>query len=217
MGLLHNTIQTQFKMSVMNQSSPLAYYFPHGLAVIFTIFFIVLGIEPHHRGVWVAEVLPVVMIFGFLVLTFGKFRFSNLAYALMAFWMFWHTFGGHYTFALTPFDWFNDWIGSERNQFDRIGHFSVGFYAFAIAEWLLRKNYCRIWIATFFSLFAIMSVAAGYEIIEWWFAVSVDENAGTNFLGAQGDIWDAQKDMLMDTLGAFFALILFHLYRPDRR
>ena len=40
-------------------------------------------------------------------------------------------------------------------------------------------------------------------------------NTGIEFLGSQGDIWDAQKDMLADTIGAIFVLGLFWIVRPD--
>lgn len=63
-------------------------------------------------------------------------------------------------------------------------------------------------LATAFALFAIMSLAAGYEIVEWWYAAIAGGNEGIAFLGSQGDTWDAQKDMLMDTLGALTALCL---------
>ncbi len=192
-------------------------YFPHFIAAVYVVFFIILGIEPVSREVWIAEVIPVVAIFLGLVFTYKLFRFSNLAYALMAIWIFWHTVGGHYTFANVPFQWFSDLIGSERNHFDRIGHFVIGFFAYAMAEWLLRKNYCGIWLALACSLFFIMSVAAGYEIIEWWYAVAEGGDAGVEFLGSQGDIWDAQKDMLSDTLGAITSLILFSMVRPDKK
>ena len=58
-----------------------------------------------------------------------------------------------------------------------------------------------------------MAVACAYEIIEWWYAVAEGGEAGVEFLGSQGDVWDAQKDMLADTLGAVFAMGLFWLYR----
>ena len=148
---------------------------------------------------------------------YPRFRFSNAAYLLMAVWLFWHTVGAHYTFAEVPFDWFNDLIGSQRNQFDRIGHFSVGFYAFAVTEWLLRTRQCRPLLAGLFGLLLIMAIAAGYEIVEWLFAVYYGGEAGIEFLGSQGDVWDAQKDMLADTLGALFALALYARLRPDRR
>jgi len=193
----------------------IAQRYPLLLAAIFTLFFIWLGIHPVSRQVWIAEVIPVIMIFTTLVISFRLFRFSNTAYTLMAIWLFWHTIGGHYTFANVPFQWVTDLFGFQRNHFDRVGHFAVGFYAFAMAEWLLKKRYCGIFIATFFSLFFIMSIAAGYEIIEWQYAVADGGEAGIEFLGSQGDIWDAQKDMLADTLGAITSLTLFWIIRPD--
>ena len=62
-----------------------------------------------------------------------------------------------------------------------------------------------------------MSVAASYEIIEWIYAVAEGGDAGIEFLGSQGDIWDAQKDMLADTLGAITSLILFLITNRERR
>ncbi len=197
-------------------SAPSAWY-PHGLAVVFVIVFVILGIEPASRDVWVAEVIPVVIVFALLVVTFNDFRFSNLSYSLMAFWLFWHTVGGHYTFANVPFVWVTELFGFERNHFDRIGHFSVGFYAYPLAELATRKRWCGPVLASCLGVFFIMSVAAGYEILEWWFAEVLGGGAGVEFLGAQGDVWDAQKDMLADTLGALATIALFWLVRPDRR
>ena len=195
----------------------IAPYFPHTLAAAFALFFVVLGINPASRDVWVAEVIPVTLIFGGLVITYHRFQFSHLAYSLMAVWLFWHTVGGHYTFAQVPFGWMTDLLGAERNHFDRIGHFAIGLYAFPMAEWLLRKQLCRLKLALCFSLFFIMSVAAAYEIIEWWYAVIAGGDAGVEFLGSQGDVWDAQKDMLADTLGAISALSLFYALHARNR
>jgi putative membrane protein len=190
--------------------------YPYVLAGVFVVVFGWLAVEPVSRAVWVAEVIPVVIVFALLVFTFGMFRFSNTAYSLMAVWLFWHTIGGHYTFANVPFGWITDLIGAERNHFDRIGHFSVGFYAYPMMELLLRRRLCGPVTASFFALFFIMSIAAGYEIIEWWYAVAEGGEAGVEFLGSQGDVWDAQQDMLADTLGAVATIILYWLVRPDR-
>jgi putative membrane protein len=183
--------------------------FPTALAAIFTVFFVVLGIEPVSRQVWIAEVTPVIAVFGLLVLTWKRFLFSRTAYGLMAFWLFWHTIGGHYTFANVTFGIVTDLLGADRNHFDRIGHFSVGFYAFPILEILERKYGLPRLFSALFALFTIMSIAAGYEIIEWWYAAAEGGSAGVEFLGSQGDIWDAQKDMLADTLGAVFAIVWY--------
>jgi len=192
-------------------------HFPRILAGVYFLFFIVLAISPVSREVWIAEMIPVVAIFMLLVFTYRKFRFSNFAYGLLSIWIFWHTVGGHYTFANVPFGWVTEMLGTGRNHFDRIGHFVIGFYAYGMAELLLRKEHCGFKLAMIFSLFFIMSVAAGYEIIEWWYAVVEGGSSGIEFLGSQGDIWDAQKDMLSDTLGAITSLIMFYFIRPDKK
>ncbi|KHT64345.1 membrane protein [Photobacterium gaetbulicola] len=172
------------------------------------------GLDPALPDVWLAEIIPVVLILAPLLITYRFFRFSNTAYILIAIWMSLHTIGAHYTFANVPFDWFNDLIGSQRNNFDRLAHFSIGLYAFPIAEFLVRKQVCKPFWASVFALVTIMAIAASYEIIEWWYAVLAGGEAGVEFLGSQGDIWDAQKDMLADTLGAITSLVIFHIIKP---
>jgi putative membrane protein len=180
----------------------------------FVLFFILLGISPVHRDVWIAEMIPVVIIFLSIVVIYFKYhQFSLFAIIMMVFWLVLHTIGGHWTFANVPFSFISDIFSFERNHFDRIAHFSVGFYAFAIVEFLLEKKLCNKIIAYLFALFAIMSVAGGYEVIEWWYAVIEGGEAGVEFLGSQGDIWDAQKDILADTLGAILALGLFKFFK----
>lgn len=78
------------------------------------------------------------------------------------------------------------------------------------------SGHCKYLLANAFVFLLIMGVAAGYEIIEWWYAVLEGGDAGIDFLGSQGDIWYAKKDMLADTLGAVFALVLFAIARPDK-
>lgn len=193
--------------------------FPLFLALATAAVIVWSGIAPASRAVWWAEILPVMAVWAGLAFTAPKFRFSNTAYLLMSLWMLMHAVGAHYTFADVPFDWANrllsPLLGEGRNHFDRVGHFIIGFYAFPMAEWLLRRRLCGLPLALFFSLFFIMSVAAAYEIIEWQYAVIEGGNAGTEFLGSQGDIWDAQKDMLADTLGAATSLLLYLFVRPD--
>lgn len=173
--------------------------------------FIWAGIAPHDRATWWAENIPIVMIaISLTALYWRGFVFSPMAYSLMAVLLYLHTIGGHYTFERVPFDFVTTLFGFERNHFDRIAHFSVGFYAYAIAEALVRKRAVRSRLVLFlFPIFAIAFVAMGYELIEWWYAAAAGGESGAAFLGSQGDIWDAQKDMLADTLGAVAATSLF--------
>ena len=183
---------------------------PASLLGLYLVEFVLLGIHPADRSVWVAENVPILLIVATLVITYRWFRFSNLAYALMSVLIFLHTIGGHYTFERVPFEWVTHLIGAQRNHFDRVAHFSVGFYAFAIAELIERRQLSRSrWLTGLFAVFAICTVALGYEIFEWRYAVSADPAAGIAVLGSQGDPWDAQKDMLADTLGAITATVLY--------
>ncbi|MDP0168546.1 DUF2238 domain-containing protein [Glaesserella parasuis] len=193
---------------------------PLFLAIVITVVSVWSGFNPTDRSVWYAEVMPIFVVFALLLLTYQRFQFSGLAYVLMSLWMIMHLIGAKYTFANVPFDWANQYLtflGEDRNHFDRVAHYIIGFYSFPMAEWLLRKRKCGLGVAFFFSLFFIMAVAATYEIIEWQYAVIEGGNAGIEFLGSQGDIWDAQKDMLADTLGAITALIIYLIARPDLR
>jgi putative membrane protein len=183
---------------------------PAVLLLLYGIEFLVLAIRPHDRAVWLAENIPVMLVVGILVITHRWFRFSNVAYLLMSAFIFLHTVGGHYTFERVPFDWVTNLIGAQRNHFDRIAHFTVGFYAFAIAEFIERRQLSRSrWLTGLFAVFAIGAVALGYEIFEWRYAVRADPAAGIAVLGSQGDPWDAQKDMLADILGAVVAVLLY--------
>lgn len=186
-------------------------YFPYYLLFAYLALFTFTAIHPFARDVWIAENIPIVLIVTTLVFLYVKGqRFSNTAYMFMSVLIFMHTIGGYYTFERVPFGFVTNLFGFERNHYDRIAHFSVGFYAYAIAELLETRRLVnsRV-ITTLFAVFAIFTVASAYEIIEWWYAASADPSAGAAFLGSQGDIWDAQKDMLADGLGAIAAVVFF--------
>ncbi|MEP7741687.1 DUF2238 domain-containing protein [Vibrio parahaemolyticus] len=184
-----------------------------GLTIFYAIVFLFSALEPSSRAVWFAEIIPAI---GTLIAIWAisiRYQFSSTAYLLMFIWLCLHTIGAKYTFAEVPFDWFNNLIGSERNNFDRVAHFAIGLYAYPIAEYLIRNKKFNPTFSCWFALFAIMSLAAGYEIIEWWYAELAGGDEGIAFLGSQGDIWDAQKDMLCDTTGAILSLFLMSAQR----
>lgn len=188
------------------------HFVPAVLLGLYGILFTVCAFNPIERGTWWAENETVWIIVGVLIILYAlKIRFSDTAYLLMSVLVYLHTIGGHYTFALVPFgDWMKDYFGFARNHYDRIAHFSVGFYAFPIAEWLWTKKLVANKFLLFtYPIFVIATIAMAYEIIEWWYAANASVEAGLAYLGSQGDIWDAQKDMLADTLGAIVATILF--------
>lgn len=185
---------------------------PMLLLAFYMTVFTACAISPYDRNVWWAENIPVMIVVFALIIIGRFFRFSAFSYVLMFCFIILHTIGGHYTFERVPFDWVTRFFDFERNHYDRMAHFSVGFYAYPIAEVLLVNRMVNTrWLVVLFPLFTIIAIAGLYEIFEWLYAVSADPEAGVAVLGSQGDIWDAQKDILADTSGAIFALVLFYL------
>ena len=178
---------------------------------IYAVLFAVLAVNPIDRKTWFVENLTVWIILAVILILYAcKVRFSSAAYAFMFVLIYLHTIGGHYTFALVPFDRVTEYFGFARNHFDRIAHFSVGFYAFAVAEWLyLKKMVSNRFLLFTYPIFLIATIAMSYELVEWIYAARAPAADALNYLGSQGDIWDAQKDMLADTLGAIFATGVF--------
>ena len=185
------------------------------LLAAYAVLFIILAIHPVDRATWFVENLTVWIILAVIILLYlNKIIFTKTAYALMFVLVYLHTIGGHWTFAMVPFDWITRLFHFSRNHFDRVAHFSVGFYAFAIAEWLWGKRLVRNRFLLFtYPVFCIATIAMTYELVEWIYADLSDPAAGAAYLGSQGDIWDAQKDMLADTLGALTAVIFYFLLR----
>jgi len=184
---------------------------PAVLLAGYLILFTVLAFQPYARDVWWTENLTIIPIVVVLVaLNAAGVRFSHTAYVLMSCLICLHTIGAHYAFERVPFGFVTRLFGLERNHYDRVAHFTVGFYAYPVVELLLARRWVtKPVVAYLFGVFAIAGVAAFYEIFEWQYAVHSAPTAGIAVLGSQGDVWDAQKDMLADLLGAIVAVALY--------
>lgn len=190
--------------------------FPHLLLGLYILYFTWLGIDPYHRGYWVAANIAPVLITVFFAMGFRRFRFSNLSYFLVGFLLFFQTLGAHYFFYRVPFDFITQLFDFNRNHFDRLVHVAVGFYAYPAAEFLVRRKIVLHRKAVYVLSFAlIMAVAGLYEVFEWLYVILVSPGSNADFLGAQGDVWDAQKDMMADGIGALIILGLFYLKFPS--
>ncbi len=191
-----------------------------GYVGIMAVVSIISYIHCYSPQVWWTEMSIVFFLVALFGLTYRRFAFSTLSYSLLVFWCILQIIGACFTFERVPFDWVAQLFGFERNHYDRIAHFVVGLNAVLIAEWAWR----RAWVASkglaaMFGIITIMAVANAWELVEWLYAEIDGGDAGAAFLGSQGDIWDAQKDMLMDTLGALLGSVLFCLgvRRPASR
>lgn len=166
---------------------------------------------------WWLEAAPVFV--GILALfIFRKFQFSTFVYIVIFIHFLVLLLGAHYTYAKVPgFDWMNSVFGGTRNNYDKIGHFFQGFSPALIArEILIRKKVVNGSGWLFFLLICIvLATSAFYELIEWWVSLFSGE-AGDDFLGTQGYIWDTQTDMFTALLGAIFALLLFSKFHDEQ-
>ncbi|MCR5183799.1 MAG: DUF2238 domain-containing protein [Opitutales bacterium] len=186
-------------------------YFPQILAFSVFAAIVLSGINPPAgTAVWRVEIVWCVVYFVSLALAFPRFRFSNLAYFFAAIWCILQTIGAHYSFENVPF--FETLSELGRNHFDRLAHFTVGLNALLICEFVFRKKLTNgVNVACIFGFVAIVALAGVWEIIEWIYAEIDGGETGAAFLGSQGDIWDAQKDILCDTFGGLVAAIIFRL------
>ena len=176
---------------------------------VFALVLIWSAIEPKDYFIWILEVSPAVIGFIILAATYRSFPLTTLAYILILLHCIVLLVGGHYTYAEVPiFDGLS-LFGSERNDYDKVGHFLQGFVPALIArEILIRKRVVSSsnW-RDFLIVCFCLAFSALYELIEWAVAV-VSETAAEDFLGTQGYVWDTQSDMALALAGAIAALVL---------
>jgi putative membrane protein len=145
-----------------------------------------------------------------LLVTARWYRFTPVAYRLMFLEGVILLVGAHYTHERVPvFEWLRGPMGWTRNHYDRFAHFAAGFLlAVPFRELIVRSAGARGRAASVLAVISVMALACFYEITEWWIAASASPGVGAAYLGSQGDIWDAQKDMLLDTLGGIASVAL---------
>ncbi len=169
------------------------------------------GLWPSGRFNWLMETLPAMVGGAIFVATYRRFRFSTVNYSLAWFFAIILMVGGHYTYAEVPIgNWVRDAFGLSRNHFDRLGHVFQGVIPAMFArELLLRTSPLRPgkWLFTVCVALAL-AISAAYELFEWQYAAIFGGERADDFLGSQGDIWDAQKDMFMALCGALASLLL---------
>jgi putative membrane protein len=156
---------------------------------------------------WILENSLVFLFLGFLAFTYRKYQFSDLSNILICIYLCLHVYGAKYTYAENPFGyWLMETFDLPRNHYDRIVHFSFGFLlAYPMREAFLNWLKFPSWVAWALPIEITLSVSGFYELIEWAVADVFFKAQGDAYLGSQGDIWDAQKDMFLATLGAVLA------------
>ncbi len=188
------------------------------LALIFLIIFVLLAISPHDRADWALENVLVVLFAVFLAWSYFNFPLSRISYTLIFVFLVLHEIGAHYTYSKVPYDTFfmsyfnfslNQFMGWERNHFDRLVHFLYGLLlAYPIKELYSRVANAEGFWGYFFPLELTMASSMIFELFEWGAAEFFGGELGMAYLGTQGDVWDAHKDMALASLGALLAMLI---------
>ena len=188
------------------------------LLAVFAVLWALLAVSPHDRGDWLLENVLTFLFVPLIVLSFWALPLSRISYFLIFVFMCLHSLGAHYTYGLVPYDaWseallgdkLNAIMGWERNHFDRLVHFCYGLLlAYPVRELFFRVANARGFWSYFLPLDVVMSTSMLFELIEWAVAMNVGGDLGMAYLGTQGDIWDAHKDMALASLGALIAMLV---------
>jgi putative membrane protein len=156
---------------------------------------------------WMMENTLVVLFLIFLLTFYKKHQFSDLSYLLIVIYLCLHVYGSKYDYAHNPFGaWLQNIFHTQRNFYDRIVHFSFGFLlAYPMREVFIKYFKFPTWVGWSLPIEITLSISGLYELIEWAVADVFFPAQGDAYLGSQGDIWDAQKDMFLATIGAIIA------------
>jgi putative membrane protein len=188
------------------------------LGGLFGGLWIALALEPRYRDDWMLENVLVALLVVAIAATHRKFLLSRVSYTLVFLFLCLHEVGAHYTYSEVPYDaWIraltghslNEAMGWERNHFDRLVHFLYGLLmAYPLREFFLRVADVRGFWGYFLPLDFTLSTSALFELFEWAAAELFGGDLGAAYLGTQGDVWDAHKDMALAGTGALLAMLV---------
>lgn len=181
------------------------------LVVVFVLIWSLIKPEEGYM-IWLVEVLPSLLVLLFLISRYNQFRLSTISYVIITLLVLLTVIGGHYSYSKVPlFTWIKDYFDLQRNHYDRFGHFLKGLMVIVVIEILLRKTaLVKSKTTNFIALCITLAIGTFYEIIELA-SIKIGKEGKTteDFLGMQGDIWDAQWDMASLLVGSILSLFFF--------
>lgn len=209
------SIPTQEKQPFLTRPLHVAY------AAIFVGFWAYTGITTPDLLNWLLENSLTLSMVVILVAFYNIFRFSDVSYTLIFLFMLLHVYGSYHQYAENPFgEWLKEQYGFKRNHYDRIVHFGFGLLlSYPLFEIARRGFSLSLLLSSVLTLSLVLGLSAVYEIVEWVVADVVydGDEQGMAYLGMQGDIWDAQKDMALAMAGSILTIGIALLLRKPQR
>jgi putative membrane protein len=193
--------------------------FLKALLTWYVLYWVWMSFSPVDGQNWIlASVLPCLLV-AVLVATHRSFPLSHGSYALITLFLTLHLTGAHYTYAQTPFgQWLEDAFAMSRNPFDRVVHFCFGLLlTYPLLEFFVRLANAGAAPASYLAFMTPLGLSGLWEVIESWVARVVSPELGDAYLGSQGDVWDAQKDMAAAMIGSLLCLLAVAAVRFRRQ
>jgi len=184
------------------------------LFIVFLVFWVLMAINAKYYDDWKAENYLTVPFLIIIYITHRWFKLSKLSYSMIFVFMILHVAGSHYTYSAVPLgEWMKNIFNLERNHYDRIVHFAFGLLlAYPIREVHERianiKGFWGFWIP----IELVLALSCIFELLEWGAVMTLGGDVGVEYLGMQGDVWDAQKDMLMAGIGSIITMIVVAIF-----
>ena len=188
------------------------------LTGVLLILLLLAQIEQPYPEVALLQHLPTMLLLIASPWLLRRWPLSTASVACIIAFMALHTLGGRYAYSNVPYDdWarslagtsLSDLFGWSRNHYDRLVHFAFGALSVVpVAEIARRWGGLGPRGAGLAVLGWVLAISALYEIFEWLLTIAAAGETADRYNGQQGDIWDAQKDMALATLGAILAMLL---------
>jgi len=185
------------------------------LCAAVAVVIVVTGYHPEKVFDWWLENIAALTFLAALVATYRRLPLSNLSYVLIFVYLSMHEWGAEYKYSDVPLgEWMKPWLGTTRNHYDRIMHFSYGLLlSYPMQEWFMRVVGVKSNWRYLLPVESTLAFSACYEMAEAFMASVLTPERGEEFVGMQGDMWDSQKDMFMAGLGAVSAMIVLAAVR----
>ena len=188
---------------------------PQLMLAWYAALFLAMAIAPLDMRIWWgANILPLAFV-AILTFTYRVFPLSNTSYVLITAWLTLHTIAVHYTYPKVPLGfWLDTWFDFQRNHFDRIVHFSFGFFmTLPLVEVFRRRCNVNGWLLAYVVVMTVLGFSAFWEILEAWIGQIAHPDIEKAMVGHQGDVWDPQRDMA----SAFYGSLLYMGHLAWRR
>ncbi len=174
------------------------------IAAVFVIIWIAFYSTALDKTDWWIENILVFIFIITLAATQKCFLFSDLSLLFLFLFLFVHIYGAQAAYTHNALgEFFRDTWHLKRNPYDRIVHFSFGFLlAYPAVDLLYNKfKVPQKWVGTITNM-GILCLASIFELIEWGVSEFTTKETGETYVATQGDVWDAQKDIILAWIGS---------------